>query len=50
MGEYLTNDSKENSKFKWIINKSKTKFLCNKDRTKNVAEDKEDYFSPYIPF
>ena len=50
MGEYLTNDSKENKNLNGLSISPKRSFCVIKIWTKNVVEDKEDYFSPYIPF
>ena len=50
MGEYLTNDSKENSNLNGLSISPKRSFCVIKIWTKNVVEDKDDYFSPYIPF
>ena len=50
MGEYLTNDSKENKNLNGLSISPKRSFCVIKIWTKNVVEDKDDYFSPYIPF
>ena len=50
MGEYLANDSKENSNLNGLSISPKRSFCVIKIWTKRIVDDEENYFSPYIPF